>query len=213
MLSKQDINVLTGIPTHSILNIYTYGSDVYGTSTAYSDKDFIIVVENGCAGVFDKAEFSNNIFNFTIYDVNEFCRLIFEHEISVLECLFLPDHLKQEHIKFEFVLDRAKLRKAVSEKCSNSFVKCKKKLTVEESFDPYVGKKSLWHSLRMAQFGFQIALTGQIFNYQTCNYLLQDIFSMSNDWEVIKEKYQPIYNRFMTEFRRVAPKENPNADK
>lgn len=204
MISKSELAI--GIPNlDDIRNIYTYGSVAYGTNNEESDEDYIIVCNNNTLG-FSKCEFSGGNVNITAYEIDEFQRQIEAHEISVLECLFLPEHLKYEELEFQFKLDKGKLRESVSAKCSNSFVKCKKKLIVDESYDPYIGKKSLFHTLRMSMFGTQIAIHGKIINYQEANNFLNDIIKMSNDWEMIKAKYQPIYNSYMTEFRKVAPK-------
>jgi len=131
-----------------------------------------------------------------------------EHEISALECLFLPPSppfVMLNKLNYEFKLDLPKLRKAISHKSSNSFVKCKKKLEVEHDY--YIGKKSLWHSLRMLMFGTQIAKFGEIVNYCEANKFWKEIvMSERNDWLYFKEKYQPIFNELSTEFRKVAPK-------
>lgn len=204
MISKSALQI--GIPDlNDILNIYTYGSVAYGTNNEQSDEDYIIVCKNGSL-VFPKEEFTGSNVNITAYEESEFQKQIDAHEISVLECLFLPDHLKYEEKVFQFVLDKGKLRESVSAKCSNSFVKCKKKFIVAESYNAYIGKKSLFHAIRMANFGSQIARVGAILEYGHMNHYLKDIMAMPDDWEAIKAKYQPIYNECMTYFRIYAPK-------
>lgn len=213
MISKQEVqNVIESTFPYSssyrlgrVLNIYAYGSVVYGTyDYRKSDRDYIIVH----SGNIPKEEFTLpfKTVNITSYSVEEFQKQINNHEISVLECLWLPDYLKYEEIKFEFDLNKAKLRESISAKCSNSWVKGKKKLTLQESYNPYVGKKSVWHSLRISEFGRQIATTGKIYDYQAANSFLPEILDLLT-WEEINTKYKQVYNNSTTEFRKVATKQ------
>lgn len=189
------------------LNIYMYGSTVYGTlwNPLLSDKDLIVILK-------DEPRLEKiwvNDFDIQFYSVDSFQKMIDDHEISALECLFLPEHLiVKQRIKFDFELDLVKLRHSISRKSSNSWVKAKKKLLVEKDYDPYIAKKSLFHSLRIIEFGTQIALHKRIADYTSCNIFFEDIIGMDNiEWAALSEKYKPIKNRMMTEFRRLAPKE------
>jgi hypothetical protein len=83
-------------------------------------------------------------------------------------------------------------------------VKCKKKLTVTEDFAPRIGKKSLWHALRILDFGTQILQHGKIINFQSMNHLYDEIVNNPcDDWEFYKHKYQPIYNALRSAFRQA----------
>lgn len=182
-------------------NVYAYGSRVYGTHKQHSDRDFIVVA-NISENKIDEKD------NVTLYNHLGFQQAIDEHEISVLECIFLPSKLvMKKTVGFDFNLDLSKLRHSISKKASNSWVKCKKKLTVPEDFDAYIAKKSLFHSLRIISFGKQIAAWGRIRYYNSMNHLYDDIiYHPSCDWNFYKEKYRPLYNQMMTEFRKLAPK-------
>ncbi len=186
----------------NILNAFMYGSRVYGTNHKDSDYDFICIVE-------DK-EKTNPLAQFgdvTNYSVDEFQELVNQHEISVLECLFLHNEFVLKQTKtFPFFLNKSKLRESISAKSSNSWVKCKKKFLVEEDYNPYVGKKSAWHSLRILDFGKQIADHQKIIDFSTSNHFLSDIMQM-NSWEELNEKYKPIYNSVASSFKQSAPKE------
>lgn len=183
-------------------NIYLYGSRVYGTHNKESDFDYIVVA--------NIEEDRLNEKDLIIYSRVGFQDAINRHEISALECLFLPAGrmLKiKKTIDFNFELDLSKLRHSISKKASNSWVKCKKKLTVAEDFDAYIGKKSLFHSLRIISFGKQLAEWGEIRHYDSMNYLYGDIVHHpSCDWEYYKKTYKPLYNKMMSEFRLLAPK-------
>lgn len=131
-----------------------------------------------------------------------------QHHIGALECHFAPIEFRFfENDKFDFHLDKVTLRHSISQTCSNSFVKAKKKFDVEN--EPYIAKKSLFHSIRILLFGIQIAKHGKIINFKTPQIvsLYNDIMSSPhNNWEPYKEKYKPIFNYNMSAFRMECPK-------
>jgi len=186
-----------------IRNVYAYGSHVYGTAGPSSDIDYIIVKE-GEIGIEDTLSLDG--IDMTIYDCKRFQQRVDDHEISVLECLCLPkEHILQKEMDFSWTLDLGKLRESLSAKASNSFVKAKKKFEVEQQ--PYIAKKSLWHSLRILKFGIQIAMNGRITDFTEANDLWKEMLgNPSTSWEDYKAKYQTLYNNLKTQFRLVAPK-------
>jgi len=195
------------IPTAKILNVYCYGSQVYGTATQNSDYDFIVVGQN----VKDHNQvdsFSGDISLHT-YTPRMFQQHLDEHKISAMECFFLPESLVvRSLVPFTFKLDRSLLRKEISAKASNSWVKCKKKLTVENDF--YIGVKSLFHSFRIVDFGLQIAKDGVIYDYSSANTLWEEIrYNYDNeqyDWNFYNNTFKSRHNQLMTEFRKYAEK-------
>lgn len=194
---------ITGLKPENVLNVYQYGSRVYETATHQSDFDFIVINN---AGVNDR-EVRNGDFNVHIYTVEHFQELINQHKIFALECLFLPqDKILQQKIRFAFTLNKTTLRHEISAKSSNSWVKCKKKLEVEKDCE-YIGKKSLFHALRIVLFGTQLATQGRITDYTAANHFFHDIMSSGrDDWAYYKETYQSVFNNLCTEFRKVAEK-------
>lgn len=111
----------------------------------------------------------------------------------------------KETKKFDFKLDKSKLRHSLSAKSSNSWVKAKKKLTVEQDYDLNVGRKSLFHSFRIVDFGIQVASNGRIIDYSSCNYLYSEIISLY-EWTDMFDTFKVRYNKLMSEFRKVAEK-------
>ncbi|MNR15785.1 hypothetical protein D3C85_1323410 [compost metagenome] len=78
---------------------------------------------------------------------------------------------------------------------------------MEKDYNPYIAKKSLFHSFRILKYGIQIAKYGRIFDYTEANYLWEEINSFeTNDWEFFKTKYQPVYNELKSQFKLEAPK-------
>lgn len=189
----------------NIIAIYQYGSYVYGTNSEKSDKDIIVVMKE----IENSQEVIQELtkeYDVNIYSMKDFERMINEHEISALECLFLKDNFILKYHQWEFNLDLPKLRNSVSQKSSNSWVKAKKKFIVEKDYAPYIGQKSAWHAIRMLDFGTQIAQHGSIIDYSTKNNLLKEIIQCST-WEEIDQKFRKEYNETASIFRQFAPKE------
>jgi predicted nucleotidyltransferase len=200
----------TGIADAQVHSVFPYGSRVYGSERADSDHDFIVVAD-GCV---DGTEHRSEALNIHTYLPETFAHDLAEHRIHALECHFLPrSQCMVERVSRPFDLDIARLRHAISAKTSHSWVKAKKKLTVEVGQE-WIGAKSLFHALRIAQFGIQIARDGRIHDYAgACGYWRQ-IRSMAEpmeqaeawSWEPFNAYGKPIYNSLMSEFRASAPK-------
>lgn len=190
-----------------ILTIFPYGSRVYGTNHEKSDYDFVVVMNRDIDDK-DSLESSYHNINVTIYNELSFQDKLNQHKIGALECYFLPqDKLLKNEGKFKFILSKNILRESISEKASKSWVKSKKKFEVVQDRNVYIAKKSLFHSLRIIDFGIQIASKGKIEDYSSCNHLWEEIYTNPADtWQPYKEQYQDFYNHQMTEFRKVAPK-------
>lgn len=194
------------IKNDNIISLFKYGSHVYGTNTPKSDNDLIMVVKDDTHINDDFLMTFNKFGDLTIYSESQFQNQINEHEISVLECLFLEDkNIYKNKKDWNFNLNLQTLRNKISAKASNSWVKAKKKFIVEKDYNPYIGQKSAWHALRILNFGTQIALYGKIKNYQELTPLYKDILSL--EWDEINNKYKSLYNELASKFREVAPKE------
>lgn len=175
--------------------IIPYGSRVYGTHNEKSDYDYLAIVLGGQTGI----EYDWHDINITIYSHKDFQDQLKECKIHALEAYF------HQEIPFYFKLNLGKLRSSLSEKASHSFVKAKKK--IEVGTDYYIGWKSLFHSLRILNFGIQIGKHGKIVNYGEANHYWDEIKNANQyNWQYFKAKYQPIYNELSTEFKKLAPK-------
>lgn len=193
------------INNNNIKNIYKFGSKVYGSNDENSDDDYIMVVSE---------MIQINDINFHVYTVEQFQNLIDNQEISILECLFLNNEfILKEEIKFEFILDKFKLRKMISTITSNSWQKGKKKLTIMGDYDLRIALKSYYHSLRILDYGIQIALHNKIIKYDSMNYVLNDLFKLSEDFSYhmlsskIEEKYKKLFNEKSSRFKILCPKD------
>ena len=204
----------------NIISVYIYGSTVYGTSKPGSDFDLIVVVDRkddvtiepraiALAREYFKLSFSK--FDVNIYTEEEFLRGLEGMEISFLECVNNVRAYGTEgtliygkmHKMPKIVLPT--LRDSISRKASNSWVKAKKKLTIQEDYSPNIGKKSAWHALRIIDFGIQLATAGRISDITSKTLEFFDVMDCET-WDEIDTKFRPLYNSLSTEFRKVAPK-------
>lgn len=183
----------------TILKVYSYGSRVYGCNTEDSDYDFIVIVDSEDENLYYSVEGNNN--NFTVYSEKHFIKLIKLHKVHILECIFQSDN--DPYLKY-FELNLENLRRSFSAVSSNSYVKCKKKLKQGEV---YIGLKSMFHSIRILNFGMQIARNGKIVDYASANIIYGMIFDIGDDWEELDKQFKPLYNSMKTLFRKLAPLE------
>lgn len=188
--------------------VFPYGSAVYGNKMP-DDYDFIIVSESSFQKQIVIDGFNCEISSYT---KSEFLNNLEQHDIAALECLFISHDFVvneiQETKDFKIVL--SKLREGVSQKSSNSYVKAKKKIILTEDFNEQVSLKSLWHSLRIADYGRQLAVHGFIKEKESVNAFYEkinhDYALFKNDWTLIHQKYKPIHNSIMSVFREHCPK-------
>ena len=207
-MTNDDIIKRANLDKRNVLYIYPYGSRVYGNFHKNSDYDFIVIVKKKTTD-----QFSDNYININYYTVAEHQQRLDDHEISALECYFLPQKtldnisylFEKPYPKFRFTLDTVKLRHSLSAKSSNSWVKCKKKLTIPQDFDLNIGRKSMFHSFRIIEFGIQIATHGEIVNYASCNDLYKEIMGYY-EWTDLFDTFKLRYNSLLTEFRKLAAK-------
>lgn len=150
--------------------------------------------------------------DFEFVSETTFLNMIDNNDIVALEAIFLSDghgywyglDCKHNEYRDRFVLDKWKLRTSISSICSNSWVKCKKKLTVEKDYNLRIAQKSLWHSLRLYMFGIQIATDGKITDWGCANHLWNEIENAEDKtWDYYKAKYQPLFNSLRSEMVKL----------
>jgi hypothetical protein len=183
-----------------IIKIYNYGSRVYGCNTDKSDYDYIVVVESYNDDLYYSVNTGDK--NYTVYSEQMFIKQIKKHHISVLECIF--QNANDTYRRY-FELNLSQLRHSISSVSSNSYGKCKKKIA---QGDIYIGKKSLYHSIRILMFGIQIAKFGDIIDYSCANIISETVMGMSSDWDELHNKFRPIFNELKSNFKILAPLED-----
>jgi hypothetical protein len=195
------------IQDKEVLNIYKYGSRVYGCYTDKSDHDYIVIVNDNYEKFVDNIEIDNNHFNF--YKLSEWKIMMLANRIETLETIFCDQQFKiKETILFNIDINIVELRKSVSKVCSNAYDKCRKKLIIEKDFNPYIAKKSLWHCIRILMFGIQCARYGKIIDFTVANKYYNDIvLNEHEDWIYYKENWHTFCNNLRTEFRKYTEKD------
>lgn len=197
-----DIIRNSGIHPSRVFNVYIFGSRVYKTSSNESDWDIIMVANNSV----ESTEIRRGLYNIHVYTPDKFKADLDWHRINNLECIYAPDWAKlKETIKYDyFVIEPKKLRHAISHISSNSWVKCKKKLTVADDY--YTGIKSLFHSIRIPMFAIQIMQHGRITDFSCANHIWDKLKRGRWSWEMIEDEFKLLHNSVLSEFRKTAPK-------
>ena len=175
---------------------FIFGSYVYGTWGKDSDID-VVVIEDSLHG-----QSVSGKYDLQFVSEEAFRNQLRKCDIKALEGFFTD--LKNLKIKVSSSeIDWSNLRASISEKSSHSWVKAKKKL-IDQEF--YIGKKSLFHSLRIVKFGIQLAKTKKIENFSEANDYLHPILSGPTDWESLLGQYKREYNSLHSEFKALQPK-------
>ena len=202
------ITYIKSVIDSDILNIYTFGSINYGLQNEKSDNDFMVVVESKID--YEQHETSN--YDLHIFNVNEFQKRLSDNDIQVIEVWQNP--IVEKHM-FGFILNKSKLRTYVSKKADLSYVKAKKKIIIDDNRDYYSAKKSLFHSLRLLDFGIQLCKNGKIIDFTSCNKFYKDIMMLKeggekdnhnriwNEWNSV---YRKEFKSLKSAFKKVAPK-------
>ena len=189
----------------------TYGSYLYGTNDDESDLDLIVVVPSYWNIKDDDRQWAWGDTDYQFYTEEEFIQAIKDHKLWAIELLSQEKATLISYRQKYFNLDLWKLRKEVSGISSNSFVKAKKKMTIEKDYDLRKAKKSLFHSIRVLMFGIQIAKNGKIVDFAEANKYLDEINAMeSNNWEDYRKKYKKIQNYYHSELVKLCPMPKEN---
>jgi predicted nucleotidyltransferase len=202
------------IQDEKVLNVYLFGSHVYGTNHENSDIDVILVA---------KTYFDSKDVNIHVYTQTQFQSLLDKGEIQMLECFFAPKaFVLKETVLFKIEFNKTfseNLRIAISTICSNSWVKGKKKLIIQGDYDLNLALKSVFHSLRILDYGIQISENQQIINFKSCNWILTELKKLALDyqydalWNQIEIKFRKVFNDKSSKFKNLNPKNIQEVDK
>lgn len=185
-------------PIPFVKGCYIFGSRVYGTSTEHSDWDIILIAN----APQDEIELNVGKFNIHIVSPYKFTEWVNMNHIKAVECLFAPDWARILDFDVDFVYNEARFRHTISHTVSNSWVKCKKKLLQSEY---RTGIKSIFHSLRIADFGIQFAESSEI-QFHSSNWIWDELQSREWNWLDLKSEYQSLKNERLSQFRLVCKK-------
>ena len=164
---------------NEILNIFPYGSQIYGTADEYSDFDYIIVYKRS---ILPSGSFKDNAISSsdreiqgTCYSRGGFIDAINNYQMPVLECLFLPEDMivkKTFNFKINKFNEKDFIKNVITSASSswhNAILSYK-----DDNFE-YV-TKNIYHALRILNFGVQIKETGKIYDFGSMNNLKSKIY-------------------------------------
>ena len=190
--------------TEEVLNIYPYGSRVYGTNSEQSDYDYIIVTKGSMlkSGAFKQNAISSDdrMIQGVLYSRGGFMDAINNYEIGALECLSLdPSQVVQS--KWSFKIGRWNDKELVDhiiQKASASFHIADLQAKEYEQRD--LAKKGIYHALRILIFGKQLKVNKKITDFTAANYL-KDEFSKIKDEDFDTRDYIKVRDKLMEELR------------
>lgn len=166
------------IDLSDILNIYPYGSMIYGTNDMFSDEDFIIVYRRSLlpSGAFKDNAISsrNKMIQGTCYSRGGFIDAINNYQISALECIFLPeDKIVQKKMNFSMTkFVKKDLAKKIISTASSSWYFAK--LAYEDD-NIESSMKNMYHAIRILDFGIQIKENKKIIEYNRMNTFKKEV--------------------------------------
>jgi predicted nucleotidyltransferase len=187
MYTAEEICKALNIDYSQVLNIFPYGSKVYGTATEDSDDDVVIVYKTSLlpSGAFkDNAiSSSDKKIQGTCYSRSGFIDAINNYQITVLECIFLPEEkIIQKKMNFKLAkLDKKEMAKKIITTASASWhnaVLSHKDANIE------FAKKNIFHALRILTFGLQIKEHSKIIDYSVMNDFKKQLYLTSHDFHV-----------------------------
>lgn len=170
--------------TEDILNIYPYGSRVYGSATETSDSDYVIVTKAGMlnSGGFKQNAISNKSRNIqgVLYSRSGFIDAINNYEITALECLSLPDEIlikKSWDFKIQKWEDKAFVKSIIT-KMSASWYSAD-----NYAKDDYkdLAKKGIYHAVRILMFAQQIKDNHRVIDFTIANEFKESIKLIEDD--------------------------------
>lgn len=190
--------------------LFPFGSRVYGTERTDSDYDYIAVLNSNkypeIGSTLEEGEVTVHL-----HTRRDFTKMIERHDVRAMECIYLVGGEKPE-------IDLGNLRKAFSTVANGAWIKGKKKLIVSADYNKMQAIKSIFHSIRIFDYGIQIVTNGNISEPARYKWLLVELHLLANQyerdelWEKIFDKYHTIYKDVASQFKILAPKIKTRSD-
>lgn len=185
---------------------YLIGSHKYGTATENSDYDYIYIVDEiPSTGPSVKDHYNRDV---QLMTQESFDFGLENHDVQILEAVYLNDQVPKS-----FRINPGKLRTSFSTVSNHSWVKGKKKLTVFSDYEKDIGLKSIFHSIRILDFGIQLIVDNDIVDPTRYSWLMENLRELGEKyereelWNVIESKYKALFKDLRSKFKGLAPKE------
>lgn len=192
----------------NILQIHRFGSHVYGTVNDSSDKDYIVIVKEYTIG----STYKSDDIDLDIYDEITWNNMLLNNDVRAIETLYVEPIYNNILHNTNIEIIPSKLRKSFSTVYSGAWIKGKKKLIVASDYNKKLAIKSIFHSLRIVDFGLQIIQHNKIYDYSSMNYVLDDLYNLAEQyervelWDKINSKYLGLFKTKKSVFKKLAPK-------
>jgi hypothetical protein len=171
-----------------IICIYSYGSQVYGTATMYSDYDYIIVAKNSMlnSGGFKNNAVSNDTYTMqgTLYSRGGFQDAINNYEMPAMECLSLtPEQvlLRKWPFKVQKWNNDEMVKKVIERASASRYIADKQAKTGEFGEFKDRAKRGMYHALRILIFGEQLKEHQKIIDFTASNDLHAKMMAIDDD--------------------------------
>lgn len=200
--SKEHILSELGI-TGDVLAIFPYGSQVYGTATENSDRDYIIVMKGAMldSGAFRDNAISNEDWSIqgVVYSRGGFIDAINNYEIGALECLSLdPSQVLVSKWPFKIgTWNEVEMVKKIIRKASASRHIADMQ---SKSGDKVYAIKGTFHALRILRFGLQLKEHRKIVDFQACNEMYAEFMKIIPE-EFDSRDYFNTFDNLLIELR------------
>lgn len=173
---------ITKIKPVNVRNLYLFGSRVYGCHSPESDYDFILV-GNGLK----RRQVEQDRYNVHIFSTETFQNDINKYYLRALESIMSPDFAKiKETDKYNFKFKKDAFKTSILDQSNRNWSQARTKFRTNID----VGKKKVYHSLRIIDFGIQILQHGKITDWQQCNWMVKDIKkNYHKDWEYYRDMF------------------------
>lgn len=142
-----------------IVNVYAYGSRIYGTHSADSDYDYIVVYKSALlpSGAFKDNAKSNADRSIQIicYSRGGFKAGLEQYDISCIESLFLPKEFVVQS-KWPFKLEKINVKEFADKIISKVSASWHSANLAMSDGHFYHAKKGFYHAIRIADFALQL---------------------------------------------------------
>lgn len=178
---------------NNVYALYPYGSRIFGTSTKDSDWDYVLVLKKPVSFSLIDKQTNQGKRSYQPVTIEEFQEGLNNCESRILDCYFLPPEMVE--IKpskpWKFKLNKNALKAALIAKTDWGMERAAKKMN---SDNLKIGRKSLFHAIRILMFGLQIQRYEKIVDYEQTVPIWKSIMNFpSTKWEDFETVYKPIY--------------------
>lgn len=202
-----------------------YGSHVYGTSTPDSDYDLYVVLKDTYNIIVQADTLPFDIksighIDITLVSEKYFLNALKENDVKAMEAIFVPPRYvvfgDQSLYRSQFECYHPYLRNTYGKVCRNAWDRGSKKLTKET--DPNeikIGKKSLYHAIRLFICADQLYTNGEISFEDQKLEEAKTFYGTIKDKPIdelvengkLKEEYINLYKQYDKEFRKIPNEE------